>query len=91
MVNFCVVCGCCTRTDIVREHLEDTLRICDVSAMGLLIDNYLLHENVLLNKLPTQNDVMKQLQKCHVFFIHSKVLYGSIQVDMYRRMDRSVT
>ena len=32
MVNFC---GCCTRTDIVREHLEDTLRICDVSAMGL--------------------------------------------------------
>ena len=28
---------CCTRTDIVREHLEDTLRICDVSAMGLYI------------------------------------------------------
>jgi hypothetical protein len=25
MVNFsCTVCGCCTRTDIVREHLEDT-------------------------------------------------------------------
>jgi hypothetical protein len=36
MVNFCALCGCCTRTDIVREHLEDTLRICDVSAMGLL-------------------------------------------------------
>jgi hypothetical protein len=36
MVNFCAVCGCCTRIDIVREHLEDTLRICDVSAMGLL-------------------------------------------------------
>jgi hypothetical protein len=35
MVNFCAVCGCCTRTDIVREQLEDTLRICDVSAMGL--------------------------------------------------------
>jgi hypothetical protein len=35
MVNFCAICGCCTRTDIVREHLEDTLRICDVSAMGL--------------------------------------------------------
>jgi hypothetical protein len=35
MVNFCAVCGCCTWTDIVREHLEDTLRICDVSAMGL--------------------------------------------------------
>jgi hypothetical protein len=33
--NFCAVCGCCTRTDIVTEHLEDTLRICDVSAMGL--------------------------------------------------------
>jgi hypothetical protein len=32
MVNFCAVCACCTRTDIVREHLEDTLRICDVSA-----------------------------------------------------------
>ena len=29
------LCGCCTRTDIVREHLEDTLRICDVSAKGL--------------------------------------------------------
>jgi hypothetical protein len=37
MVHFCAVCGCCTRTDIVRERLEDTLRICDVSAMGLLI------------------------------------------------------
>jgi hypothetical protein len=36
MVNFVSVCGCCTRTDIVRQHLEDTLRICDVSAMGLL-------------------------------------------------------
>jgi hypothetical protein len=36
MVNFCAVCGCCTRTDIVREHLEDTLRICEVSAMGVL-------------------------------------------------------
>jgi hypothetical protein len=36
MVNFFAVCGCCTRTDIVREHLEDTLRICDVSAKGLL-------------------------------------------------------
>ena len=35
MVNFFAVCGCCTRTDIVREHLEDTLRICDVSAKGL--------------------------------------------------------
>jgi hypothetical protein len=37
MVNFCAVCGCCTRIDIVREHLEDTLRICDVSAMGLIV------------------------------------------------------
>ena len=35
MVNVCAVCGCCTRTDIVREQLEDTLRICGVSAMGL--------------------------------------------------------
>ena len=35
MVNFCAVCACFTRIDIVREHLEDTLRICDVSAMGL--------------------------------------------------------
>jgi hypothetical protein len=35
MVSFCAVCGRCTRTDIVREHLEDTLRICDVSAKGL--------------------------------------------------------
>jgi hypothetical protein len=37
MVNFCAVCGCCAQTDIVREHLEDTLRICDVSAMDLFI------------------------------------------------------
>jgi hypothetical protein len=36
MVNSCAVCGCCTRTDIGREHLEDTRRICDVSAKGLL-------------------------------------------------------
>jgi hypothetical protein len=35
MVIFFTACGCRTRTDIVREHLEDTLRICDVSAMGL--------------------------------------------------------
>jgi hypothetical protein len=37
MVNSCAVCGCCTRTDIVREHLEDNLRICDVSAKGLYL------------------------------------------------------
>jgi hypothetical protein len=41
MVNFCAVCGCCTRTDIVRKHLEDTLRICDVSAMGLYMMKYI--------------------------------------------------
>jgi hypothetical protein len=35
MVHFCAACGGCTQTDIVREHLKDTLRICDVSAMGL--------------------------------------------------------
>ena len=43
MVNFCAVCDCCTRTDIVREHLEDTLRICDVSAMSLC--NSCMHNN----------------------------------------------
>jgi hypothetical protein len=43
MFNFCAVCGCCTRTDIVREHLEDTLRICDVSAMGLYLYVLCLH------------------------------------------------
>jgi hypothetical protein len=43
MVNSCAVCGCCTRTDIVREHLEDTLRICDVSAKGLYISRSVLH------------------------------------------------
>jgi hypothetical protein len=40
---FALYSGCCTRTDIVREireHLEDTLRICDVSAMGLYDDDY---------------------------------------------------
>jgi hypothetical protein len=41
MVNFCAVCGCCTRTDIVRKHLEDTLWICNVSAMGLYIGSKL--------------------------------------------------
>ena len=41
MVNFCAVCGCCTQTDIVREHLEDTLRICDVSAMGRYMKKFL--------------------------------------------------
>jgi hypothetical protein len=35
MVNVCAVRGCCTRTDIASEHLEDTLRICDVSVMSL--------------------------------------------------------
>ena len=43
MVNSCAVCGCCTRTDIVREHLEDTLRICEVSAKGLLTTFYGLY------------------------------------------------
>ena len=38
---FALYCGCCTRTDIVREHLEDTLRICDVSAMGLYVVTYI--------------------------------------------------
>ena len=37
MVNFCAVYGCCTRTNIVGEHLEDTLRICNVSAMDQMI------------------------------------------------------
>jgi hypothetical protein len=32
-----------TRTDIVREHLEDTLRIRDVSAMGLLVKTMMLN------------------------------------------------
>jgi hypothetical protein len=57
MVNLWAVCGCCTRTDIVGEHLEDTLRICDVSTMGLyrllyitlntLVSNY-MQINVLV-------------------------------------------
>jgi hypothetical protein len=51
MVNSCAVCGCCTRTDIVREHLEDTLRICDVSAKGLLLKlNF-----YKINRSPTLN------------------------------------
>jgi hypothetical protein len=29
------LCVVVVREDIVREHLEDTLRICDVSAKGL--------------------------------------------------------
>jgi hypothetical protein len=37
MVNSCAVYGCCTRTDIVREHLEDTLRICDVMCKGSIV------------------------------------------------------
>jgi hypothetical protein len=38
MVNFLAVRGCCTRTDIVREQLEDIQTICDVSAMGLYME-----------------------------------------------------
>jgi hypothetical protein len=34
MVNFYTVCGCYTGTDIVREHLEDTLRICDANSFS---------------------------------------------------------
>jgi hypothetical protein len=50
MVNSCAVCGCCTRTDIVGEHLEDTLRICDVSAMGLY-DQRLIAKKLVMNFL----------------------------------------
>jgi hypothetical protein len=53
MVNFCAVCGCCTRTDIVREHLEDTLRICDVSAMGL-VEHFNFFQCIFLQYLPTR-------------------------------------
>jgi hypothetical protein len=35
MVKVWAICGCCTRTDIVSEHLEATLRICEVSVMSL--------------------------------------------------------
>ena len=51
MVNSCAVCGCCTRTDIVREHLEDTLRICDVSAKGLYSQKY-VSEGCIKGKTP---------------------------------------
>jgi hypothetical protein len=34
-VIFALYVVVCTRTNIVTEHLEDTVRICDVSAMGL--------------------------------------------------------
>ena len=34
---------CCTRTDIVREHLEDTQRICDISSMGLYLSAFRVH------------------------------------------------
>ena len=48
MVNSCAVCGCCTRTDIVREHLEDTLRICDVSAKGLYTQPWSITKSSIL-------------------------------------------
>jgi hypothetical protein len=48
MVNFCAVCGCCTRTDIVRKHLEDTLRICDVMQWVCSISFY---ANVIISIL----------------------------------------
>jgi hypothetical protein len=51
MVNFCAVCGCCTWTDIVREHPEDTLRICDVSAMGLYIVSMVAEQKMVVNYL----------------------------------------
>ena len=61
MVNFCAVCGCCTRTDIVREHLEDTLRICDVSAKGLyllFLSCYCDILNLLLNILNVEDQTL---------------------------------
>jgi hypothetical protein len=65
MVNSCAVCGCCTRTDIVREHLEDTLKICDVSAKGLL-RGFLF---VNLHILPTCiEDVIKDIVKIYSIF-----------------------
>jgi hypothetical protein len=58
MVSFCAVCGCCTRTDIVREHLENTLRICDVSAMGLFMHQKKKIASKVAAKLQAQ--VLKQ-------------------------------
>ena len=70
MVNFCAVCGCCTRTDIVREHLEDTLRICDVSAMGLFRESAAsrnsrmpVYKHIIINFLCSSPDYFAEMAK----------------------------
>ena len=49
------MCGFCTRTDIVREHLEDNLRICDVSAMGLYfaVFTFTMTKILLVHEFPS--------------------------------------
>ena len=66
MVNFCAVCGCCTRTEIVREHLEDTLRICDVSARDLL--DFALSILIINSQLSTNSlDIVSRIPLHTVF------------------------
>jgi hypothetical protein len=67
MVNSCAVCGCCTRTDIVREHLEDTLKICDVSAKGLYRGDSQLNtfNNHMLHVFIVQDFILQDLPDTH--------------------------
>jgi hypothetical protein len=69
MVNFC---GCCTRTDIVREHQEDTLRICDVSAMGLY-PSFPIACLSLLTKILENGNTLKVIKTLSLFNISCKI------------------
>ena len=70
MVNSCAVCGCCTRTDIVREHLEDTLRICDVSAKGLFkVSNQKLSSVI---NCSSKNGVRININNCEYYALINK-------------------
>jgi hypothetical protein len=91
MVNFCAICGCCTRTDIVREHLEDTLRICDVSAMGLYGTYF---ENsafdvFIVQKLWENEEFLSQKLVCKIHSrVHDSWAMGSDRVRDVPNVDR---
>ena len=67
MVNSCAVCGCCTRTDIVREHLEDTLRICDVSAKGLFCEYHVCDLTIFGSEHAQEPIALKMKVKFYTF------------------------
>jgi hypothetical protein len=77
MVSFCAVCGCCTRTDIVKEHLEDTLRICDVSAKGLYRRKNRSARRTCVSR-PNVQTVRSLLLYGHNIIVHGGMVWGYV-------------